>query len=113
MEYKQVEQRALEVRGKYRQLEMARLGREWTLSEMTEGFVGDVGSLMKLVMAKQGIRVIDDVDEKLKDEICDCLWATICIANRLGIDLESEFAKKMDVLNVRVENSLKDPVKAD
>jgi NTP pyrophosphatase (non-canonical NTP hydrolase) len=113
MEFKQVEERALQVRNKYRQLETARLGREWTVSELTEGFVGDVGSLMKLVMAKSGVRVVDDVDEKLREEICDCLWATICIANKLNIDLESEFTKKMDVLENRIENSLKDPTKAD
>lgn len=113
MDFKQIEERALQVRSKYHQLEIARMGREWTLSELTEGFVGDVGSLMKLVMAKEGVRVIDDVDEKLKEEICDCLWSTICIANKLNIDLESEFAKKMDILDSRIESSLKDPTKAD
>jgi hypothetical protein len=39
--------------------------------------VGDVGDLMKLVMAKEGAREIQDVDEKLQHELAACLWSVL------------------------------------
>jgi len=113
MEFREIEEMALRVKNKYRKLEVSRMGREWNLSELTEGFVGDVGDLVKLVMAKEGKRVIDDVDEKLKAEISDCLWAVICISKKLNIDLQSEFVKSMNTLETRIDNSLIDPAKQD
>jgi NTP pyrophosphatase (non-canonical NTP hydrolase) len=113
MEFKEIQEIALRVKNKYRQLEIARMGREWNVSELTEGLVGDVGDLMKLVMAKEGKRVIDDVDEKLREEIGDCLWAVICIADKLGINIEADFEEKMKGLEQRVDTALQDPTKAD
>jgi NTP pyrophosphatase (non-canonical NTP hydrolase) len=109
MELKEIQDIALRVKDKYRKLEIVRMGREWNVSELTEGFVGDVGDLMRLVMAKEGKRVIDNVDEKLKSEISDCLWAIICIADKLNIDIEKTFAKKMDFLEQRIDKTLVDP----
>lgn len=113
MQYLDMETLALRVKSKYRKLEEARMGREWNLSELTEGFVGDVGDLMKLVMAKEGKRIIDDVDSKLEEEIVDCLWAIICISKKLNLDLEKLFLEKMEKLEKRVDNTLLDPNKAD
>ncbi|EKD53574.1 MAG: hypothetical protein ACD_61C00010G0003 [uncultured bacterium] len=113
MEYQQIQELALRVKNKYSKLEIARMGREWNLSELTEGLVGDVGDLMKLVMAKEGKRVIDNVDEKLKGEIVDCLWSIICIAKKLNIDVEKEFVDKMSKLDSRVDSSLQNPSKPD
>jgi NTP pyrophosphatase (non-canonical NTP hydrolase) len=113
MEFKNIVETALRVKNKYRQLEVARMGREWNLSEMTEGFVVDTGDLMGLVMAKEGKRVIENVDEKLKEELSDCLWAILSISEKLGIDLEKEFVEKMAKLEVRVDKSLENPMGAD
>ena len=113
MEFKEIQQIALRVKDKYRKLEIARMGREWNLSELTEGFVGDVGDLMKLIMAKEGKRVIVDVDNKLKEELCDCLWAIINISEKLGVDLEPEFVTKMNLLEKRIDSSMENPQKAD
>lgn len=113
MEYQEIRDLALRVKNKYRQLEIARMGREWNLSELTEGFIGDAGDLMKLVMAKEGKRVIDNVDEKLKEEISDCFWSIICIADKLNIDIENDFVEKMSFLEKRVDKSLANPTQAD
>lgn len=113
MEYKEIQEIALRVKNKYRQLEIARMGREWNLSELTEGFVADVGLLMKLVMAKEGKRVSDNVEDQLKEEITDCLWAIICIADKLNLNLESEFSEKMKFLESRIDNSLQNPTLSD
>ncbi len=106
MEFKEIKEIALRVKNKYRELEIATMGREWNVSELTEGFVGDVGDLMKLVMAKEGKREIENVDEKLKEELSDCLWAVINISEKLGIDLEKEFGTKMKELEEKIDKRI-------
>ena len=61
-----------------------------------QGFVGDVGDLMKLVMAKSGIRTVPDADRKLAHELSDCLWSILVLARLYDVDLEREFLRTMD-----------------
>ncbi|HEX2860878.1 MAG TPA: hypothetical protein VHN79_04530 [Lacunisphaera sp.] len=72
--------------------------RPWTREEIMQGFVGDVGDLMKLVMAKAGMRPVDDVDRKLAHELSDCLWSVLVLAKLYGVDLPQEFLRTMDEL---------------
>ena len=74
MEFRELEQRALSIRGRYASLEERRYGRAWTREEIALGFVGDVGDLMKLALAREGVRAIPDAAEKLAHELADCLW---------------------------------------
>lgn len=104
MDFKDIQKRALEIREKYSQFELTKTGREWTNSQIMEGFVGDVGDLMKLIMAKEGAREIEDVDKKLAHELADCLWCVIVLAQKYGLDLETSFMKTMDELEVRITN---------
>jgi NTP pyrophosphatase (non-canonical NTP hydrolase) len=97
-------QRALTIRQKYDQLEQARYGRAWTDEELALGFVGDVGDLVKLVQAKNGIRAIPDVDTKLSHELADCLWSVIVLADAYHIDLESAFFQTMDELEAHLNS---------
>lgn len=54
-------------------------------------------------MMKIGARKsFDDLDEKLRHEVCDCLWAVIKISKALNIDLETEFPIQMDKLAKRI-----------
>lgn len=69
-----------------------------------EGFVGDVGDLMKLVMAKSGIRRVENIDEKLKHELADCLWSLLVISTKYDIDLEQSFLDTMNQLEKRIES---------
>lgn len=98
MEFEQLHNRALEIRRQYAQLEKRRLGRCWTPTELALGFVGDVGDLAKLVMAKAGVRHIPDTDEKLAHELADCLWSVIVLADAYDINLEDAFTATMDQL---------------
>ncbi|MFA5270304.1 MAG: nucleotide pyrophosphohydrolase [Patescibacteria group bacterium] len=105
MEFQELINRAKLVRDKYTELEIKQCGKRWGALERTEGFVADSGGLMKLVMAKAGLRKIhnvDDVDAKLSHELADCLWSILVIADELGIDLEKEFGKAMDALEERI-----------
>lgn len=95
--------RAINIRQQYAQLERDKYGRSWTPAEIAQGFVGDVGDLQKLVMAKSGIRQIDEVDQKLQHELADCLWSIIVLADEYGYDLEQEFVKTMDELEERIK----------
>jgi NTP pyrophosphatase (non-canonical NTP hydrolase) len=104
MDLKQLSERAMEVRDKYSTLEKDKYGREWSPGEIAQGFVGDVGDLMKLVMTKEGIRDLENVDEKLKHELSDCLWSILVIAKKYDIDLEKAFLSTMSELDKRFES---------
>lgn len=94
--------RARSIRHKYAELEIMRNGREWTGEELALGFIGDVGDLMKLVQAKEGIRPVENVDEALAHELSDCLWSIIVLADKYGVSLESAFTRTMDELEARL-----------
>ncbi len=102
MEFQEVQQRAIEIRQRYAALEQARFGRSWSGKEIAMGFVGDVGDLMKLVMAQHGIRDIPDAKEKLGHELADCLWAVIVLAEVYGVNLERAFLTTMDDLETHI-----------
>jgi NTP pyrophosphatase (non-canonical NTP hydrolase) len=93
----------MEIRKLYSDYEIKKYGREWTTSQIAEGLVGDVGDLMKLVMAKEGYRDIEDVDDKLAHELSDCLWSVLVLSHKLGIDLKKDFFKEMDGLESRIK----------
>src|SRR3712207_3193091 len=98
-------QRAEEIREKYEELN-AKNGKEaWRIRDYAMGYVGDVGDLMKLVMAKENLRDIPDVDEKLGHELADCLWSILVLANYYGIDLEKEFETTMQTIERRIEEN--------
>ncbi|MFA6466479.1 MAG: nucleotide pyrophosphohydrolase [Patescibacteria group bacterium] len=94
--------RAVTIKNKYALVEIKTSGKPWSVLERTQGFMGDAGDLMKLVMAKNNLRNIDNVDEKLKHELSDCLWSILVIADELGIDMDEEFTKSMDDLEKKI-----------
>lgn len=102
MKFEELKQRALEIRAKYSELEKQKHGKEWSKEELMLGFVGDVGDLSKLVIAKEGMREIENTDQKLAHELSDCLWCIFVLADKYGIDLETSFLKTMDELQERI-----------
>jgi len=102
MDFKQLSQKAIELRAKYSVLEMKKYGKKWTREQIAEGFVGDVGDLMKLIMAKSGVRSTEDVDGKLAHELSDCLWCVLVLADQYGVDLEKSFTDTMAELEKRI-----------
>lgn len=105
MELQQLQNRALEVREQYTEYE-CRFTKEWSNLNIMDGFVGDVGDLMKLVMAKEGLRKIDDVDAKLAHELADCLWCVFVLAKKYNVDLEKEFLATMSQLEKGIQKKL-------
>lgn len=100
---KQLQQRAEVIRQKYFELSKKEDYDEWGNKEYMLGFVGDVGQLAKLVMAKENLRHLgNDVDAKLAHELGDCLWSLLVIAQRYNIDLEKAFLSTVDELDDRL-----------
>lgn len=93
MEFSDLEKSALQLNELYEQLEIKRWGRIWTTTELALGFVGDVGDLAKLIQANAGIRDINNCKAKLGHELSDCLWSIMVLANKCGIDLQTEFVR--------------------
>jgi NTP pyrophosphatase (non-canonical NTP hydrolase) len=104
MLFKEIILKALAVRAAYEAYEKKKFGKNWSRENIAQGFVGDVGDLMKLVMAKEGLRKIDDVDEKLRHELSDCLWSIIVLADKYNIDLEQAFIENMAKLKKDIES---------
>ena len=102
MDLKQLSQRAEEIRAKYADLERKTAGHERTTLNRMEGFIVDVGDLMRLVMAKEGLREIDDVDTKLAHELSDCLYSILVLAKAYDVDLQASFEKTMGELEVKI-----------
>lgn len=103
MDFQDLAKRAIQIREKYSQLELKRDGKSWTNEQIMEGFVGDMGDLMKLVMAKSGARKIEEVDKKLAHELADCLWCVLVLSNKYGVNIEKEFMETMDALEKRID----------
>ena len=103
MEFRDLLNQAKTVRDKYTILSRTEGFKTWGPKEHTQGLVGDVGDLMKLVMAKEGYWIQDaDIDTKLKHELADCLYSILIISDELGINLEQEFLKTMNELKGRI-----------
>ena len=58
---------------------------------------------MKLVVAKEGMREVENVDDALAHELADCLWSVIVLANKYNVDLEQSFVRTMDELEERIQ----------
>lgn len=102
MDFQHLSLRAQEIRERFAAREKEQRGREWTREEIMQGFVVDVGDLMKLVMAKNGARTVPDVDHQLAHELADCLWSVLVLARAYDIDLERAFTRTMDELEAKL-----------
>ena len=93
MEFKDILKKAKEIKERYAS-QNKKLGHEkWRAQDYYQGFVGDVGDLGKLIMAKNNLRHYKQQDKKLAHELSDCLWSILVLADELDINLEKEFLK--------------------
>ena len=106
MEFRALVQRAVDVRQQYAEFEESKYGRAWTREEVVQGFVGDVGDLVKLAMAHSGIRNIPDAEQKLAHELADCLWSVLVLSEMYGVDIERAFLQTMDELEQQIASQV-------
>jgi len=103
MEFCEIKKRALEIRAKYEKYETQRNGKSWNNEQIMEGFIVDVGDLMRLVMVKEGVRDGEKVDDKIAHELSDCLWSLLVLADKYGINLEKAFVDNMNILDDKLD----------
>ncbi len=101
MTTEELTKRAMEIRAQYIALAKQKGARVWTTQDIAQGLVGDVGDLSKLVMAKSGLRDIENTDQRLKHELADCLWSLLVLAHEYDINLEEAFVDTMKELDAR------------
>lgn len=89
----------------YSEYEEKKFGRKWNKEELFIGLVSDMGDLSRLVLAKDDIMKIKNLEEKIGHEISDCLWGILVLANEYGIDVEKVFFQNMKVLEKRILKS--------
>lgn len=106
MDFSDLQKRAIEISARYDKLNQTKRGITWNEQQIMAGFVSDVGDLSKIIMAKQGLRNMEDADEKLSHELSDCLWSILVLANKYNIDLPNEFIKTMNLLDERIDKEL-------
>lgn len=105
MNLDQLQKRAMKIRQKYSEVNKKYGHDAWGPKDFAMGFAGDFGDLQKLIMAKENMRSIDDVDKKLKHELSDCLWSLLVLAEHYQVDLEQEFMNTMNELDARIAAS--------
>ena len=95
---KVLEQRALEIRRKYDELNRNKGGQPWDATKLTRGFKKDVSDLLTIVEQ-------DIVDrKKISHELGDCLWSVLVIARKLDIDIERAFWTTMGEIDERFKD---------
>ncbi len=102
MELAQLTERAMEVHANFARIAQAKGLRPWSREEVMQGFVGDVGDLMKLVMAKTGVHSADDLDAKLAHELADSLWSVLTLAKLYEVDLAQAFLSTMNGIEAKL-----------
>lgn len=101
-----LQKRAIEISDKYDLLNKQQRNITWNEQQLMAGFVGDVGDLSKIIMSKQGLRAMEDIDQKLAHELSDCLWSVLVLASKYRINLTTEFQKTMNELDERIDSEL-------
>lgn len=105
MELQTITDRVKEIKKLCAQSDKSRLGRDWDRGDYVKAFAADVGALVKLTMGKDGLRDIENLDEKLSHELADCLYSIIIIADKYGVDLEKAFTETMKELENRASKN--------
>lgn len=102
MQFQEFSERAMKIHHRFAETARRQNSPAWTREQMVQGFVGDVGDLVKLAMAKSGARQIEDTDRKFAHELSDCLWSVLVIAKLYDVDLEKEFPATMDAIEAKL-----------
>lgn len=101
-----LQEQAIKIRQLYNELNKKDGHESWGPKDYAMGLVGDVGDLVKIVMAKENMRRMEEVDTKLAHELSDCLWSLLILAANYGVDLEASFGQTMRELEDRVNKAM-------
>ncbi|HSW36954.1 MAG TPA: hypothetical protein VLG37_01135 [Candidatus Saccharimonadales bacterium] len=99
---KDLQKRALVIANHYDDYNRKKGRETWDLNDYVDGLVGDVGDLMKLIMAVRNRRDINDAIPKVEHELNDLMWSILILYKLLQLDPEASFKKAMNELEARV-----------
>lgn len=102
MNLEELTKKALHIKNLYAEYEKEKFYKEWTVEETYQGLVSDVGDLGRLVLAKEGFREVNAVDEHMSHELAEILWATLLLAEHYNVDLTQAFTDEMKRLEDRL-----------
>ena len=105
VDFKQIIEKTREVFKLYAESDVKRRGHEWPRGEYAKALAADVGVLIKLTMAKDGLREVENADAKLKHEFGDILSALIYLADKYNVDIEEAFWETMKELDERAKKN--------
>ncbi len=106
MDISTLQTKALAIAEQYANLNRTQERPQWEIAEYMQAFVGDVGDLAKLIMAKNNFRSIPNHDEKIAHELGDCLWAILVLAKKLNVDLEQAFQETMKTIEAKINQQI-------
>jgi NTP pyrophosphatase (non-canonical NTP hydrolase) len=96
-----LQDRAMEIRRRYNDLEKKRGSQPWDALKLANGFKKDVSDLIEIIEKR-------NLDQKmLNHELADCLWSVLVIAKKLDVDIERAFWTTMLELDNRIDGEMK------
>jgi NTP pyrophosphatase (non-canonical NTP hydrolase) len=106
MDFTLATDQATRVRGLYHQLEEHHEGSRWEIKDDMLGFVNDVGTLSRLIMATEGRwKPEGEVAQQLPEKLSECIWWVLVLASRLDIDMDEAFGQTMDRIERHLEQA--------
>jgi NTP pyrophosphatase (non-canonical NTP hydrolase) len=94
-------ERSLEIRKKYRELEVQHHGTEWSVEENALAFLTDAGLVARNVMSQQQRWPKADSQSELEHKLGECIWWLIVLADRTDVDIKialNNFLTKTETL---------------
>lgn len=86
--FDEIVRRSLDLRKKYRELELLHHGSEWTVEEDALAFLTDAGLIGRHTMSQQGRWPGEDTNTQLEHKLGECIWWIIVLAHRMDIDID-------------------------
>lgn len=99
---KDLQRKSLVVANHYDDYNRKLSGKTWDLNDYVDGLVGDVGDLVKAIMAVRGRREIPDALDRVEHELNDILWSLLLLYKFFQLDPDRSFIKAMSMLEKRV-----------
>ncbi|CAM3425224.1 MazG-like protein [Sphingobacterium siyangense] len=100
--FDEIIRRSMEIRRKYRQLELMHHGSEWTVEEDALAYLTDAGLVGRNIMSQQQRWPKVDSEAQLEHKLGENIWWLIVLAKRSGIDIR----KAVDQFLIKTEAAL-------
>ena len=78
--------------------------KKWTPEAMLVDLTEEVGELANSILVKEGFKNKKRAKADLVDSICDALFDLYMIAEHYGIDVEKEYGKVLEQLQLRIKS---------